>query len=100
MHKKQSLICISYLNQRHIYIPTFPIKLTKFSIFPVFLTVERKYCSHNNISSCSHKYLDSLWLTLFSSKKNLCSLDLWTIFGKSVKPDVPLLVGILETSYF
>lgn len=69
MHKKQSLICISCLNQRHIYIPTFSIKLTKFSIFPVFLTVERKYCSHNNISSCSHKYLDSLWLTLFSSKK-------------------------------
>lgn len=94
MHKKQSLICISCLNQRHIYI------YIKFSIFPVFLTVERKYCSHNNISSCSHKYLDSLWLTLFSSKKNLCSLDLWTIFGKSVKPDVPLLVGILETSYF
>lgn len=54
MHQKQSLICISCLNQRHI--PTFPTKLPKFSIFPVFLTVEKKYCSHINICAAANTW--------------------------------------------
>lgn len=53
MHQKQSFVSIKGI---YIYIPSFPIKLTKFSTFPGFFTVEKKYCSHNKIRAAANTW--------------------------------------------